>query len=85
MRLLLLPLFLLAGVWGCKTVVSDPCQDTAVVIESKGSPVACHPQAGIAASPIGSAGVVLVTCRCNILPNPAPVSCEIGAHDAGSE
>lgn len=62
---------------------NGPCTDTATVIGNVEHPAECHPQASIAATPIGSAGIVLVTCRCNILPNPEPMSCPFP--DAGAE
>lgn len=69
-----LALLLLVCAGACKTSAGDfkdvPCQDKSELMTSEGKPIECHPQASIETSPVGSAGVVLVTCRCNLLPEP---------------
>lgn len=70
-----LALLLLVCAGACKTVTAAdfkdvPCQDKSELMTSEGKPIECHPQASIETAPVGSAGAVLVTCRCNLLPEP---------------
>lgn len=78
---------ILACATACKTNptgVDVPCHDTTTIIHPGGAEtvksVECHPQASIDTVPVGSA--VVVTCRCNILPEPC--ACDIPWADGGA-
>lgn len=80
---LTLALLLFLGVTGCHLDPDGPCCDTAQILTGDSKAAPCHPKAVVTASPIGSSGAALVTCRCSP-PEPAscPLPAQVPVHDA---